>query len=90
MSTLTHEGQPKNKSFREVYMGLPTAKEKLTAKQAFIKRIAKITMKHEQTIKYWISGTQNPDPLCKSIIEKELGIPANVLFPEKDPEPCEK
>jgi hypothetical protein len=38
-------------------------------------------MKNKKTVYCWLAGVQYPDPLSTSMIVKELGIPAHVLFP---------
>lgn len=83
MKKINQKGQ---KTFREMYKTMDNMPPKL----AFVERIARVTMKSKTTVRCWLAGTQQPDALGQSVIEKELGIPAEVLFPKKDPEPCEK
>lgn len=69
-------------TFKQIYDSLPVT----PPKTAWIRRVAKVTKKSELTIRMWLSGRQTPDPLTQSVIEKELGIPAGVLFPPKTKE----
>jgi len=66
-------------SFREIYDSLPTPE---TPKSNFIKEIAQLTLKSENTVRQWLSGRQMPDALTQQMISKKLSIPSNVLFPE--------
>lgn len=83
MSKMNQEGQ---KTFREIYKTMDNMPPKL----AFVKRIAEVTMKSETTVRCWLAGSQQPDALGQSVIEKELGISADILFPKKETEPCEQ
>lgn len=40
-------------------------------------------MKSTKTVRCWLAGTQKPDALSQSVIEKELGVSSNILFPEE-------
>ncbi len=77
------ENLNQEKTFRELYTSLPGRSSAITPKKAFIAKIAEITMKSETTVKCWLSGTQNPDALSRSVISKNLGISDEVLFPKK-------
>lgn len=68
------------KTFKEIYDSLPVT----PPKTAWIRAIAKVTKKSELTVRMWLCRDQTPDALAQSVIEKELGIPADVLFPKKD------
>jgi len=70
------------KTFRELYDSLP-ARSTTAPKSEFVKHIAKITMKSTKTVRCWLAGAQKPDVLTKSIVEKDLAIPADYLFPSK-------
>ena len=70
-----------NRTFREIYFSLPSRNEMVPPKKEFVRRIAKVTMKTEKTVRCWLAGAQTPDALCQSMIEKELGLPADILFP---------
>lgn len=67
-------------TFRELYMSLADKKPELTAKQKFINRICDVTKKSESTVKSWVGG-KSPDLLTRCIIEIELGINQEELFP---------
>lgn len=67
-------------TFKQIYDSLPVT----PPKTAWIRRVAKVTKKSELTIRMWLNGRQTPDPLTQSVIEKELGVPADVLFPKKE------
>lgn len=69
-----------NKTFAEIYNDIPYYKK--GAKTKFVNRIAEITHKKDITVRMWIMGRQTPDELTQSVISKELGIPAEVLFPK--------
>lgn len=69
------------KSFREIYEGYAKRPPLPTPRKAFIKRIAEVTKKSETTVRMWVMGRQVPDALTQSVLEKELGVPAEVLFP---------
>lgn len=66
-------------TFREIYDNLPS---RSAPKSEFIRRIATITMKSQKTVRCWLAGSQNPDLLTKSILEKELGVSGDILFPK--------
>ena len=72
-----------HQTFRELYDTLPQ-KTAVAPKSEFINRIAKITCKSTKTVYCWLAGVQVPDALAQSVIEKELKVPASVLFPKKD------
>lgn len=67
--------QKQDFSFRGIYNSMN--------RRAFVKEIATLTQKSESTIYNWISGKYSPDCLSQSHIANYLGIPAEVLFPEK-------
>lgn len=89
MNKLTPKGQ-EAKSFREYYDSLPVASSIPPPKKAFRQRMADITGCSLSAVNGWLAGAYTPNASAKILIEKELGISANVLFPEKDAEPCEK
>ena len=82
MSKMTEKDYP---TFREFYDALPERQAVVAPKTAFVKKIATITMKSTKTVRCWLAGVQSPDALCQSLIEKELNIPCENLFP-KQPE----
>lgn len=69
------------KSFRQIYDDLPDRSVVKAPKTEFVEHIATLTMKSTKTVRCWIAGVQKPDALTLSIIEKDLGMPGNVLFP---------
>ncbi len=71
-----------NKTFSEIYNDIPYYQG--GAKTKFVNRIAEITFKSAITVRMWIMGRQAPDELVQSVISKELGIPAEILFPKDD------
>lgn len=78
MNKLTENCQ---RSFRQIYNDLPGRNSVKTPKTEFIERIASLTMKSEKTVRCWIAGTQTPDALTQSLIERELNVHSEVLFP---------
>lgn len=70
-----------SRSFSEIYKALPDRSTVKAPKAAFVEHIAKITLKSEKTVRMWLNGTQAPDALAQSIIAKDQGVPASVLFP---------
>lgn len=71
------------KSFVQIYKGLPEREAVKAPKTAFVERIASITKKSTKTVRCWIAGTQTPDALTQDVLEKELNIPAIILFPKE-------
>lgn len=90
MKNLASQGQDSTQSFKELYNSLPGRSTAIPPKKAFVKKIASVTMKSETTVRCWLSGSQNPDALSKSMISKELGVSCEVLFPKKREEACEQ
>lgn len=72
------ENVPKN-GLRRLYDSLPE-RQHVAPKKELIERLARVTMKHPQTVKGWLYGAYNPDPLTQAVISKELGIPVAELF----------
>lgn len=70
----------KQMTFKEIYNELP----RTSPKKIWIERMAKVTKKSEHTIRMWLGGNQQPDDLAKSVLEKELGVSVDILFPSKD------
>lgn len=50
----------------------------------FIKRIAEITLASPATVSRWISGEFIPSKVRREIISRELNIPEEQLFPQKE------
>lgn len=67
------------KTFQQLY---EDEKQKPTAAQLFISKVAEITHRQETTVRMWLSGRQTPDELAKSIIAKEFDMSVNDLFPK--------
>ncbi len=80
MSKITQTDYP---TFIQMYKALPERKVVKAPKTEFVERIARVTLKSKKTVYCWINGSQSPDPLTQSVIEKELGVPASCLFPQK-------
>lgn len=81
MEKLNLQGQEAGKrTFRDLYYTM----DNTPPKKAFVQRMAEITMRSETTIRCWLAGSQNPDPLAKDVISRELGVPADELFPKKE------
>lgn len=72
----------KSKTFREIYESIDTSA--VSPKTQFIMRIAKATMRSENAVRMWINGRQIPDMLVQNVIAKELGVPVEGLFPNKN------
>lgn len=72
-------------SFKQIYLSLPAKAEK-APKTEFVERIAAITKKSKKTIYCWLNGAQVPDALTQSVLEKELGVPCEILFPKREEE----
>lgn len=67
------------KTFKQIYEELdPTP-----PKTRWIKRIAKVTMKSEMTVRMWLNGRQTPDLLTQNMIAMELGVSVEGLFPQE-------
>jgi len=81
MNKLTEKDQL---TFRQIYDKLPDRSAIKAPKTQFVERVANVTMKSTKTVRCWLAGTQKPDALSQSMIEKELGVRANILFPESD------
>ena len=71
--------QTKEMSFRDMYFALGNT----SPKAAFVQKIAKITRKSESAVRGWVYGAYAPDALAQEIIEKELGVSAEILFPKE-------
>ena len=76
----------KDYSFRQIYDNLPDRSTVKAPKTEFVEQIAKLTMKSTKTVRCWLAGVQKPDALCLSIIEKYLGTPGTILFPNNTDE----
>lgn len=88
MEKMTSGSQKLNKrTFRDYYNSM----DNTPPKNAFIKRMATLTKRSESAVRSWIAGAYQPDALAQSVIEQHMGIPASVLFPQKEGETvCEQ
>lgn len=71
------------KSFRQIYDDLPDRSAVKAPKTEFVEHIATLTMKSTKTVRCWIAGVQKPDALAMSVVEKELNVPSEYLFPKQ-------
>jgi hypothetical protein len=71
------------KTFRQIYDNLPERSAVKAPKTRFVERIAALTKKSTKTVRCWLSGTQRPDALAMSVVEKELNVPSEYLFPKQ-------
>lgn len=69
-------------TFRDHYDNLPN-REHIAPKKEFVQQIAELCKCAESTVRCWLSGSQQPDPLKKSIIAEFLKIPVEKLFPKE-------
>lgn len=68
------------KTFQQLY---EQEKVKPTPAQTFIKKVAKMTERSENTVRMWLVGRQIPDKLAQSIIAKEFDCDPETLFPQE-------
>lgn len=71
------------------FAGLYEAAKKMPSPGAiFIKEVAELTHRSENTVRMWIWGRQQPDDLTKSVIAEHFKVSADTLFPAmQDAEP---
>ena len=69
-----------SKSLQELYRD---ERNKPTAAQSFVTRIARVTRKSEITVRFWRAGYTEPDVLTKKGIAQYLKKPISTLFPKK-------
>lgn len=69
--------QERNTKFKELY---EQAKAKPTPAQEFVAKCAKICCVNEMTVRYWISGTKEPNQLRKNALAEYFGVDADSLF----------
>lgn len=67
-----------NTSFIDLY---EAAKKQPSPAAAFIKEVAELTHRSENTVRMWIWGRQQPDELTKEVIAKHFKVSADTLFP---------
>lgn len=70
-----------NMTFGERYKAL---KDVQTPMQEFVSHYAELTHRSENAIRMYISGERTPDALVQEVISKDMGVPAEILFPKKD------
>lgn len=70
-------------TFTQIYKSLPERNVVKAPKTEFVEKVAEITKKSPKTVRCWIAGTQVPDALTQTVLEREFKIPATVLFPPK-------
>ena len=70
-----------NMTFGERYKAL---KDVQTPMQEFVSHYAELTHRSENAVRMWISGERMPDALAQEVISKDMGVPADILFPKKD------
>lgn len=75
-------------TFREYYNSL--TKNQIPVKKEFRSRIAAVTGCSESAVNGWIAGAFQPNPAAKILIEREIGISSDILFPKKESELCDK
>lgn len=81
MSKITSKDYP---TFIQMYKELPDRSIVQAPKTEFVNKVAALTKKSAKTVRCWIAGTQKPDALVQSILEKEFNVPASALFPPKE------
>ena len=69
------------RTFGERYKAL---KDVATPMQEFVSHYAELTHRSENAVRMWISGERMPDALAQDVISKDMGVPADILFPKKD------
>lgn len=57
------------------------AKKKPNPGAIFIKEVAELTHRSENTVRMWIWGRQQPDDLTKEVIAKHFNVSPDTLFP---------
>lgn len=73
-----------NTSFSALY---EAAKKMPSPGAIFIKEVAQLTKRSENTVRMWIWGRQQPDNLTKSIIAEHFNVSADTLFPATEDVP---
>jgi transcriptional regulator with XRE-family HTH domain len=68
-------------TFKEIYN---REKTKLTPCQNFIKEVAEVTRKSENTVRTWISGAIVPDELTKKVLSDYFNVPEDELFKKEE------
>lgn len=55
---------------------------KPTPAKEFLNEICKITNRSEITVRLWVSGKVQPEPLVQKVLGEALNIAPDVLFPK--------
>lgn len=55
---------------------------KPTPAKEFLNEICKITNRSEITVRLWVSGKVQPEPLVQKVLGEALNISPDVLFPK--------
>lgn len=69
------------RTFGERYKAL---KDEPTPMQEFVAHYAELTHRSENAIRMYISGERVPDALVQEVISKDMGVPAEILFPKNN------
>ncbi len=69
----------KNRTLKSIYDAL----DPIPPKTAWIKRVAKAAKVSEFTVRMWLNGRQVPQAGIQELVARELGVPAEELFPER-------
>lgn len=70
-------------TFRDYYLKLKGMDRPLHPAKAFIFNISKKTGRRPSTIRQWLCGVQRPPKDVCILLEAELGIPHDELFPDE-------
>ncbi len=68
-----------NRTLKSIYDSL----DPIPPKTAWIKRVAMAAKVSEFTVRMWLSGRQVPQAGIQELVSRELGVPAEELFPER-------
>ncbi len=69
------------KSFRELYEIERTKPAPPSPALVFLMKVANETKRSVGTVRYWLTGAQEPDRLTKSILAKKFNTTPEILFP---------
>lgn len=78
---MNKKSENNNMTFGERYKAL---KDVQTPMQEFVSHFAELTHRSENAVRMWISGERMPDALAQEVISKDLGVPAEILFPKNN------
>lgn len=68
-------------SLREMYDEL---RKQPSPSRKFIRELAELTNRSELTVRLWLTGHHEPEPLITQIIASAYGLDPNTLFPKSD------